>query len=168
MRRVAAAVMAVVMLFLLAGCGEGSNTYLYESKDKDWSVRIPKEFELEKEEADEQLKSYNVTFKSENDWTLVINEMVDAEFVLNEDALKQELSEDHYLKVEQYENMDIEGVGKAYGALVTDNATGMGMMYYRVKHKDKVVSFIAYKKLGFPAAEEARIKSMVTTFKGLQ
>lgn len=168
MRKAAAAAAVVVMLFLLAGCGDNSDTYLYKSKDKDWSVRIPKEFKLGKEEVDEELKSYNISFDGENGTTLVINEVVDEKFELNEETLKEELEQDHYLHVEQYENLDIKGAGKVYGALVSDEATGMGMMYYRIKHKDKVISFIAYKKLGFPMAEEAMIKSMVTTFKGLK
>jgi len=168
MRRIAAVFIASAMLLILAGCADKSDTYVYKSKDKDWSVSIPKEFKQSGEELNEEYNTYNVSFESENGTTLVISETVNKELELSEDTIREELEEDHYLKVEQYETLDIEGTGKVYGAMVSDQATGMGMMYYRVKHGDKVVSFIAYKKLGFPAAEEARIKGMVTTFKGLQ
>ncbi|MHB1392698.1 MAG: hypothetical protein ACYCYE_06400 [Clostridia bacterium] len=168
MKRFIAALTALVLIFALAGCAAESNTYLYESKDGDWSIKIPKEFVKDKEESDEQLKSYTVSFKTESESYLAINEIVDEKLEISEEKLKEELAEDHYLKVLKYETLDIKGVGKAYGAMVTDEATGMAMMYYRMKHKDKAVSFVFYRKVGFSPEQEAKAKEMIKTFKGLK
>jgi len=166
MRRFTAAFMALVLIFALAGCTAQATTYLYEGKDGDWSIKLPKEFVKDKEEANEQLKSYTVNFKTESESFMAINELIDEKLEITEEKLKEELAEDHYLHVEKYESVDIEGIGKAYGALVTDEATGMSMLYYRLKHKNKAVSFIIYRKGKFSAEQENKAKEMLKTFKG--
>jgi len=168
MKRFTAALAALVLVLALAGCAAESNTNLYQSKDGDWSIMMPKEFVKDKEEADEQLKSYTVSFKTESESFLAINEIVDEKLEISEEMLKEELAEDHYLKILKYETIDIKGAGKAYGAMVTDEATGMAMMYYRLKYKDKAVSFIFYRQAGFSAEQEAKGKAMIGTFKGLK
>lgn len=168
MRRIAAAVMAAVLVFLAAGCAGNSDRSLYKSKDGDWSIRMPKEFTQEKEEVDEQLKSYTVTFRTENEPVFIINEIVDEKIEINEEKLKEEFSLDNYLHVERYETVDIENVGKAYGALVSDEATETSMLYYRMKYKDKAISFIFYWKDNFSLEQEAEAKAIMSTFKGLK
>lgn len=168
MKRIAAAVMAVVLILLMAGCTGNSDTYLYKSKAGDWSIEIPKEFVKDKEESDEQLNSHTVSFKTESEPILVINEVIDEKFEISEEKLKEEFALDNYLHVERYETIDIQDVGKAYGALVSDEATGMTMMYYRLKHKDKIISIIFYRKNGFSLEQEAKAKAMIGTFKGLK
>lgn len=168
MKKIVVVVMTVILVFMLSGCTDQSDTYLYKSKDKDWSIRIPKEFKQVKEETDEQYNIHSVTFNSQSTAVLVINEYTDEELEINEDTLKEELEQDDYFKVERYENIDLGDTGKFYGALVTDEATNMAMMYYRIKYNDKAISFIAYRKLGFPQAEEESIRAMLSTFKGIK
>jgi len=168
MKRIFLMLITMAMILLMAGCTGDTNTYLYESKDNDWSIRIPKEFTKEKEESDEQIKSYTITFKSENEPTLIINEIVDEKIVINEDVLKEELSLDSYLHAERFDTIDIQGIGKAYGALVSDEAINYTMLYHRLKHKDKVISFIFYWKDGFSIEEEAKAKAIISTLKSMK
>ncbi len=168
MKRIIAAILAVMLVFMMAGCAAESDTYLYTSKDGDWSIKMPKEFIKDKEDANDELKSYTISFKTESESFLAINEILDEKLEISEEKLKEELAEDHYLKILKYETLDLKGAGKAYGAMVTDEATGMAMMYYRLKHKDKAVSFIFYRKVGFSPEQEAKGKEMIRTFKGLK
>jgi hypothetical protein len=114
------------------------------------------------------LKSYTVSFKTESESFLAINELVDENIVINEEKLKEELAEDNYIHVEKYDTIDIKNIGKAYGVFVTDEAIGMAMMYYRLKYKDKAISFIFYRKGGFSPEHESKAKAMMSTFKGLK
>ncbi len=166
MRKITAMFMAIVLIFLMAGCS--SNTYLHKGKDEDWSIMIPKEFVKDKEEANEELKSHTATFLTENETYFVINEAVDEKLEINEDTLKEEIAEDHYLHVKKFETLDIEGFGKAYGALIEDEAIGMDMIYYRLKHKDKAISFILYRKTNFTDEQVEKARVMIKTFKGLK
>ncbi|KUO70614.1 MAG: hypothetical protein APF77_17595 [Clostridia bacterium BRH_c25] len=168
MRRITAAIMAFILIFLAAGCAGKSDTYLYTSKDEDWSVNMPKEFIKDKEESDEQLKSNTISFKTENESFLAINEITDEKIEISEEILKEEMEEDHYLKVERYDTIEIKNIGKAYGAVVSDEATGMAMLYYRLKYKDKAVSFIFYRKASFSTEQEAKAIATISTFKGLK
>jgi hypothetical protein len=163
MKRITAAIMAVVLLLMLAGCT--ADTYLYASRDGDWSIKIPKEFKKEKEEAYEELKSYSVTYKTENESYLVINEMIDEKLVINEETLKEEIAEINYFHAEGYNTLDIEGFGKAYGVLVFDESIGTTMLYYRLKHKDKAISFIIYRQGSFTADQIKKGADMIGTFK---
>lgn len=168
MKRVTAIFMAIIMIFLVTGCSGSTDTYLYKSKDGDWSIRMPKEFTKDKEETDEQLKSSTVSFKTDGESFLAINELVDEKFEITEEKLKEELSEDHYLKVQRFDTVAVKGVGNAYGATITDEATGMAMMYYRLKYKDKAISFIFYRKAAFSPEQEAKAIATISTFKGLK
>ena len=168
MRRIVTSLMILILIFLVTGCAGETDTYLHKSKDGDWSIKMPKEFTQDKEESDEQMKSYTVTFKTESEPVLVVNEVIDEKLEINEDILKEEFSLDNYIHVERYDTIDIKGIGKAYGALVLDEATGMTMMYHRLKYKDKVISFIFYWKDGFSLEQEAKAKAIISTFKSLK
>lgn len=163
MRRFIAAFTALVLIFALVGCA--ADTYSYKSKDGDWSIMIPKEFTKDKEETNEQLKSYTVTYKTENDSVLVINEMIDEKLEINEEKLKEEIAEGNYLHAESYSTIDIEGFGKAYGVMVSDEAIGTSMMYYRLKLKDKAISFIIHRQGSFSAEQTKKGEEMIKTFK---
>jgi len=168
MKRVTAVILALFLLISAAGCTAEQDTNLYKSKDGDWSINIPKEFIKDKEESDEALKSNTVSFKTENESFLAINEITDEKLEISEEKMKEELETDHYLKVQRYDTIEIKNIGKAYGAMVTDDATGMAMMYYRLKYKDKAVSFILYRKGAFLPEQEAKAIAMISTFKGLK
>lgn len=163
MKRITAAIMAIVLLLTVTGCT--TNTYRYESKDGDWSIEIPKEFKQEKEEANAELKSYSVTFKTESDSYLVINEMIDEKLEINEEKLKEEIAEGGHLIAEGYKTLDIKGFGKAYGVVVSDEITATTMLYYRLKHKDKAVSFIIYRTGSFTPDHIKKADEMILTFK---
>lgn len=165
MKRIASVVVALILVFLAAGCAGETDTYLYTGRDGDWSIGIPKEFSQDKEEYDEQMKSHTVTFKTESEFVLVINEIIDEKLEINEDTLKEELSMDNLFHVERFDTIDIQGVGKAYGALVSDEVTKMTMMYHRLKYKDKAISFIFHGKNGFSVEQEAEAKAIISTFK---
>ncbi|HRU41140.1 MAG TPA: hypothetical protein P5021_04110, partial [Candidatus Diapherotrites archaeon] len=75
MRRVLVIIMASILILLAAGCIKEADTYLFKGRDGDWSIDMQKEFTKSKEESDEQLKSYTVTFKTESDLYFIINEM---------------------------------------------------------------------------------------------
>ncbi len=166
MKKVTAALLVFILIFSAAGCVKKSNTYLFQNKDKSWSIDMPNEFVKDREESDEQQKTVNTYFETESGTTLVISELKDEKLEVNEDLLKAEMAEDNYLKVERYNTVDIKGIGKAYGALVNDEVTGMAMIYYRMKHKDNVVSFILYRKGAFTVEQEAKAVAMLGTFKG--
>lgn len=168
MKRITAVLMAFILIFIVTGCVKKSDTYLFANKDKSWSINMPNEFVKDKEEADEQQKSNTTYFKTENESFLVISEIKDEKLEINEEILKAELEEDNYLKVERYNTVEIKEIGKAYGAIVTDEATGMSMMYYRLKYKDNAVSFILYRKGAFTVEQEAKVIAMISTFKGLK
>lgn len=127
---------------------------------------MPNEFLKDKEESDEQQKAVTTYFKTENGTSLVISELKDEKLEVNEELLKEEMAQDHYLKVERYNTVDIKDIGKAYGALINDEVTGMSMIYYRMKHKDNVISFILYRKGAFTVEQEAKAIAMLGTFKG--
>lgn len=167
MKRIAAAVMAVALVFLMAGCVGNSDMAQFKSKDGDWSVSIPKGYTQEKEVYDEQLKSHTVTFRTEKEPVFLINEIVDEKLEINEEKLKEEFSLDNYLHAQRFETIDIENIGKAYGALVDDEATNTSMLYYRIKYKDKAISFISYCKDAISPKHEAEVKAIISTLKGL-
>ena len=166
MKRVTAALLVFILMFTAAGCVKKSNTYLFQNKDKSWSIDMPNEFVKDREELDEQQKAVTTHFKTENETFLVISELRDEKLEVNEELLKAEMESDNYLKVERYNTVDIKDIGKAYGALVTDEVTGMSMIYYRMKHKDNVISFIIYRKGAFTVEQEAKAIAMLGTFKG--
>lgn len=166
MKRIAAAVMTLILLFLTAGCA--ANTYLYKSRDEDWSIKIPKEFVKDNEQYDEDLKYSTVSFKTEKESFLTINDMVDEKIEISEESLKEELSIDHNFVIEKYDTIDIKDVGKAYGAVVHDEVTAMDMIYYRLKYKDKAVSIILYRSGEFAEEQILKAKKMIGTFKGLK
>lgn len=168
MRRITAAFLALILVFMVSGCVKKSDTYLYTNKDKSWSMNIPNEFVKDKEEADEQQKTSTTYFKTENESYFVISEIIDEKLEINEETLKAELEEDHYLKVSRFDTVEIKDIGKAYGAVVSDEATGMTMLYYRLKYKDNAVSFILYRKGAFTPEQEAKGIAMISTFKGLK
>lgn len=168
MKSITAAIVAIVLIITAAGCSAEPDANLYTARDGDWSIKLPKEFIKEKEESDEALKSNTVSFKTENESFLAINEITDESLEINEEIMKEELENDHYLKVERYDTIEIKSVGKAYGAMVSDEATGMAMMYYRLKYKDKAVSFIFYRKGAFSPEQEAKAITVLSTFKGLK
>ncbi len=168
MRRVLAIVAASILILLAAGCIKEADTYLCKGRDGDWSIDMQKDFTKSKEEYDEELKSYTITFKTENDLFFVINEIIDEKLEINQDRIKEELSLDDYMKAERYDNIDIPDIGTAYGALVFDEATGTDMMYHRLRYKDKVISFISHYKNDFTDEQEAKVKSIISSFKGLK
>jgi hypothetical protein len=168
MKRITAAFMALILIFLVSGCVKKADTYLFTNKDKSWSIRMPNEFIKDKEESDEQQKSETTHFKTEKETSLVINEITDEKLVINEDILKAEFEEDHYLKAERFNTVEIKDVGTVYGAVVTDEVTGMSMLYYRMKYKDEAISFILYRKGAFTLDQEAKAIAMIGTFKGLK
>ncbi|HRS20304.1 MAG TPA: hypothetical protein P5510_00980 [Clostridia bacterium] len=168
MRRVLVIIMASILILLAAGCIKEADTYLFKGRDGDWSIDMQKEFTKSKEESDEQLKSYTVTFKTESDLYFIINEMTDEKLEINQDRIKEELSLDEYLQVERYDSIDIPDVGTAYGALVFDKATNTAMMYHRLKYKDKVISFISHYKNDFTDEQEAKVKSIISSLKILK
>lgn len=168
MKRITAALLVFILMLSAAGCAKKSDTYLYKNKDANWSINIPNEFVKEKEESDEQQKSSTVYFKTESETSLVISEIKDEKLEINEDILKAELEEDHYLRPERFNTVEIKDVGKAYGVLITDEVTGMAMIYYRLKYMDNAVSFILYRKGAFTPEHEAKAMAMISTFKGLK
>lgn len=168
MKRITAILMALIIILLMAGCAGDTDTYLYISKDNDWSIKMPKEFIKDKEQSDELMKFYEITFKTESEPTFIISEVIDEKLEINEATLKEEFELDNYIHVNRYDNIDIQGIGTAYGALVSDEATRTTMMYHRLKHKDKVISFIFYWKDNFSIEEEAKAKAIISTFKGLK
>ena len=168
MRRVPAIITASILILLAAGCIKEADTYQYKGRDRDWSIDMQKEFAQSKEEYDEELKSHTVTFKTESDLFFVINEIVDEKLEINQDRIKEELSLDDYIKAERYDNIDIPDVGTAYGALVSDEATGTAMMYHRLRYKDKVISFIFHYKNDLSDEHEAKAKAIIGSFKGLK
>lgn len=167
MKRIAAAFMAIVLLFMISACSSASGTYLYKSKDGDWSINMPKEFIKDKEESNEGEKSYTVTFKTENETYLAINEKIDADLQLSEETIKEEMELDHYLEVSRYETIDLKGGNKAYGVVLNDKATGMSIIYYRIKNNEKVISYMLYRKGGFTVQQEAKAQKMISSFKAL-
>lgn len=168
MRRITAVLLALVFVISATGCVNNANTYVFKNKDNSWSIDMPKEFVKDKEEADEQQKTLTTYFKTENDTTLVISEITDEKLVIDEEALKAELELDHYLVAERFDTIEIKDIGKAYGAIVRDEATGVTMMYYRLKHGDNAVSFIIYRKGAFTPEQEAKAIAMLCTFKALK
>jgi|GEM_PF-853778 len=168
MKRITAVLLALIFVLSATGCVNKANTYEFKNKDNNWSIDVPKEFVKDKEEADEQQKAFTTYFKTENETTLVISEIKDEKLVIDEAALKEELEQDHYIKVERYNTIEIKNAGKAYGAIVTDEATGMTMMYYRLKYEDDAVSFIMYRKGAFTPEQEAKAIAMLSTFKGMK
>lgn len=168
MKRITAVLLALVLILSASGCVNKANTYVFKSKDNSWSIDMPKEFVKDKEEADEQQKALTTYFKTENETTLVISEIKDEKLVIDEAALKEELEQDHYIKVERFNTVEIKNFGKAYGAIVADEATGMMMMYYRLKNGDNAVSFIMYRKGAFTPEQEAKAIAMLSTFKSLK
>ena len=168
MRRVLAIVAASILILLAAGCIKEADTYLCKGRDGDWSIDMQKDFTKSKEEYDEELKSYTITFKTENDLFFVINEIIDEKLEINQERIKEELSLDDYMKVERYDNIDIPDVGTAYGALVFDEATGTAMMYHRLRYKDKVISFIFHHNNDFSDEHEAKAKAIIGSFKVLK
>jgi hypothetical protein len=44
MKRIIAALMALVLILMMAGCVVKTDTYLYKSNDGDWSIKMPSEF----------------------------------------------------------------------------------------------------------------------------
>ncbi|MGE5679100.1 MAG: hypothetical protein ACM3ZR_13680 [Pseudomonadota bacterium] len=168
MKRVIAAIMVCVLIFSVTGCVKKSDTYVYKDKDNSWSIKVPNEFIKDREETDEQQKTNSVYFKTEKETYLVINEIKDEKLVINEETLKEELGVDDYIKVSRYDTVEIKDVGKAYGAVLTDEATNMSMLYYRLKYKDSAISFILYRKGAFAPEQEAKAIAMISTFKGLK
>jgi predicted small lipoprotein YifL len=168
MKRVIAAILALMLIFSVTGCVKKSDTYVYKDKDNSWSIKVPNEFIKDREETDEQQKTNSVYFKTEKETYLVINEIKDEKLEINEEKLKEELEVDDYIKVSRYDTVEIKNVGKAYGAVLTDEATNMSMLYYRLKYKDSAVSFILYRKGAFAPEQEAKAIAMISTFKGLK
>lgn len=168
MKKVIAAILAVMLIISVTGCAKKSDTYVYKNKDNSWSIKMPNEFVKDREEADEQQKTSSVYFKTEKETYLVISETKDEKLEINEEKLKEELEGDDYIKVSRYDTIEIKNVGKAYGAVLTDEATSMSMLYYRLKYKDSAISFILYRKGAFAAEQEAKAIAMISTFKGLK
>ena len=168
MKRVIAAIMACMLVFSVTGCAKKSDTYVYKDKDNSWSIKVPNEFLKDREEADEQQKTSSVYFKTDKETYLVINEIKDEKQEINEETLRGELEGDDYIKVSRYDSVEIKDIGKAYGAVLTDEATNMSMLYYRLKYKDSAISFIFYRKGAFAAEQEAKAIAMISTFKGLK
>jgi len=168
MKRITALLLAIALILSLSGCIQKKNTFTFKNRDSSWSMEIPKEFVKDKEVNDDQQKALNTYFKTENGITLIINETKDEELEINEELIIEEIGIDPYIKVDRYDTIEIKDVGKAYGAVVKDNATGVAMLYYRLKHGDNAISFILHRKGSFTPEQEAKATAMISTFKGIK
>lgn len=165
MKRIAALIMVMVLLISAAGCAGNAKTFDYNSTEGDWRVRIPKEFVKDKESKDEQAQSVTIEFKNESGTYLTINELIDKEMEVGPDTIKNEIGNDSYMHIEKEDTVEHEKLGKIYGAHVHDDTTQMTMLYYRLRHKDKIVSFIVYKKAEFTEEEEKQVREMIKSVK---
>lgn len=167
MRKIISVFMVIVLLFLMAGCIKESDEYLYESKDKDWSIMLPKEYIIDKEDSIEEYKSFTTYFKTKEGPSLAINEIIDENIEVNEEELKKEIALDNYYQVDTYETLSIQDFGVAYGAMLFDTVSASTIMYYRLKHEDKVVSFIFTWENECSIEQEAEAKTVISTFKSM-
>ncbi len=165
MKRAVAILMAILVLISAAGCAGTANTYAYKSADGDWQVRIPKEFVKDKESKDDQLKSTTVEFRNDSETTLVLHELEDKDTVVGPDTIKKEIGDDHYIHIEKEDVIEHKTLGKIYGAHVHDDATQMVMIYYRFRHKDKIISVLGYKNSEYTEQEESQFRDLIQGIK---
>ena len=78
---------------------------------------------------------------------------------------KKEIGEDSYFHIERVQTIDVEGLGKLYGAVIEDHASEGYMMYFKTRINDKVISFVASKSKAFNVDEEAEIINMISNIK---
>ncbi|MTI55435.1 hypothetical protein [Geosporobacter ferrireducens] len=167
MKKKKAALLIFLAVFLITGCTAKKDYFVYTGVEKDWSMQIPISYEDHMEENNETFKIYMKAFKNNKGTVLNIMEMPDeGEKIASEEHIKEELSSvDDYLHLERLETIDLQNVGKIYGALVEDNATDSHMLMYKWNHNNRLISVIIYQKKAFTLEEEAQIKSIITTIK---
>lgn len=165
MKRIAALILAMVLLISAAGCSGSAKTFEYTSAEGDWSIRIPTEFTKDKESKDEETQAFITEFKNESGTYMTINELIDKDTEIGPDTIKKEIGDDNYIHIEKEDVIEHNKLGKIYGAHVHDDATQMTMLYYRLRHKDKIVSVIVYKKAEFSEEEEKQVREMIKSVK---
>lgn len=162
-----AVVFILIVLLFLGGCNAKPKDYFtVEGHDQDWTLELPMSFELSEEENHEEFKIYAKTFKNSNGMALNIMESPDeGAKIASEESLKESLSIDNYFALERTETIDLEGIGKIYGALVEDHATESHIFFYQLNLNGKLISIGIYQRKPFTMEEEAQIKGMITTLK---
>lgn len=167
MKKIKAAVWILLSMVLITGCAAQKDYFLYTSVDKDWSMQIPKTYEKNMEENDETLKVYMKAFKNNKGTVLNIMEMPDEGVkIASEEYIQEELAAiDDYLHLERLETINLEKVGKIYGAQVEDHATNSYMFMYKWNHNNKLISVMVYQMRPFTLEEEAQVKHLISTIK---
>lgn len=166
MKKFLAGILILSIFASLVGCSKNNEVFHYESVDEEWSVEIPISFEKHGEE--EQEGFYFITYKNENGEKFSITEVVDKETTINEEIFEEEIGEDSYFHIERVQTIDVEGLGKIYGAVIEDHASEGHMMYFKTRINDKVISFVAAKNKAFNVDEEAKIINMISNIKILK
>lgn len=157
-------IIILIFIILFFGCSRNEEEYfIFEGMDKEWSIKLPSSFEKYEEEKEEDF--YFVTYKNKKGDRLSINEVVDKDTVIREEIFEKELGGDSYFHIERVQTVDVEGLGKIYYALIEDHASQGHMIYFKMRIKDKVVSFVASKNKPFNVHEEASIVSIISNIK---
>ncbi|SHI67874.1 hypothetical protein SAMN02745975_00368 [Geosporobacter subterraneus DSM 17957] len=167
MKKIKAALWILLSMVLITGCAAPKDYFVYTSVDKEWSMQIPKTYEKNMEENDETLKIYMKAFKNNKGTVLNIMEMPDEGVkIASEKYIQEELAAiDDYLHIERLETINLEKIGKIYGALVEDHATNSYMFLYKWNHSNKLISVMVYQMRPFTLEEEAQIKNLISTIK---
>ena len=154
-------------IVMVTGCAAQKDYFVYTGLEKDWSMQIPIAYEAHMEENNEAFKIYMKTFKNSKGTILNIMEVPDeGEKIASEAYIKEELSSvDDYLHLERFETIDLQNVGKIYGALVEDHATQSYMLMYKWNHNNQLISVMIYQNKPFTLEEEAQIKNTISTIK---
>ena len=163
MKKFLAGILILSIFISLVGCSQNNEVFDYESTDREWSLEIPVSFEKDGEEKQEDF--YFITYKNENGEKFSITEVVDNETTINEEIFEKEIGEDSYFHIERVQTIDVEGLGKLYGAVIEDHASEGYMMYFKTRINDKVISFVASKSKAFNVDEEAKIINMISNIK---
>ena len=168
MKNMKAVLWVLLGVVLITGCADRKDYFVYTGQEKDWSMQIPTAYEeAYVEENTEAFKIYMRAFKNSKGTILNIMEVPDeGEKIASEEYIKEELSAvDDYLHLERFETIDLQNVGKIYGALVEDHATQSYMLMYKWNHNNQLISVMIYQNKPFTLEEEAQIKNTISTIK---
>lgn len=164
MKKLTLVLIILMVLTALAGCSKEPSkevsAVIYEGMDKEWSIEIPDKYVKDNEEKKEA--SYFITYKTEGGEILNIEEKIDSDSILSKENIEKELKVDDYIHINRFETLEIEDVGKVYGAYLEDRTVNGYAIMYKFRVKDKVVSILVYKTEVFTEQEEGEIKSIIS------
>lgn len=164
MKKIFLTIILLLLIVSLIGCSTDEGSFIFQGMDEEWSIELPDSFEKYEEEKQEDF--YFIVYKNEKGDRFIINEVVDKDTVVNEEIFEKEIvDKDSYFQIKRVQTINIEGLGKVYGAIIEDRASEGYMIYFKMRINDKVISFVASKNRPFSVDEEAKIISIISNIK---